>query len=141
MTMAELQLDALVSPTGIAPARKLVGPVDPNENGLSNYGMFNFIGAQGFPNITVPAGFVTQVYDRELDPGAVTKPPEPSSEGGEGGAASMPSHLIGPFPAHLPGGVDFIGRPFDEPKLLAIAAAYEQATRHRSPPPDFGPVP
>jgi Asp-tRNA(Asn)/Glu-tRNA(Gln) amidotransferase A subunit family amidase len=43
--------------------------------------------------------------------------------------------------AVLPVGVDFLGRPFSEPTLLAIAAAYEQATKHRHPPPDFGPLP
>jgi amidase len=38
-------------------------------------------------------------------------------------------------------GVDFIGRPFDEPTLFRIAAAFEAATRHRKPPADFGPLP
>jgi Asp-tRNA(Asn)/Glu-tRNA(Gln) amidotransferase A subunit family amidase len=32
------------------------------------------------------------------------------------------------------------GRPFSEPTLLKIASAYEAATKHRIPPPDFGPV-
>ena len=44
-----------------------------------------------------------------------------------------------PFP--WPVGVDFIGRPFDEPILFRIASAYEAATRHRTPPPEFGPLP
>jgi Asp-tRNA(Asn)/Glu-tRNA(Gln) amidotransferase A subunit family amidase len=34
----------------------------------------------------------------------------------------------------------FFGRPFAEPMLIRIAAAYEAATKHRIPPPDFGPV-
>jgi amidase len=37
-------------------------------------------------------------------------------------------------------GVDFLVRPFDEPTLLRIASAYVAATKHRMPPPDFGPV-
>jgi len=49
--------------------------------------------------------------------------------------------LVGPIPAHVPLGVDFIGRPFSEPILLTIASAYEQATHHRMQPPDFGPLP
>ena len=49
--------------------------------------------------------------------------------------------LAGPTPAVLPVGVDFVGRPFDEPLILRIAAAYEAATRHRKPPPEFGPLP
>jgi amidase len=104
--------------------------------------MFNFIGAQGFPNITVPAGFVTEVYDSVPDPDAPRPAPAAGAGGdGEGGGGRVPTKLTGPFPSHLPGGVDFIGRPFDEPVLLAIAAAYEQATRHRAPPPAFGPLP
>jgi amidase len=37
--------------------------------------------------------------------------------------------------------VDFIARPFDEAILFRIASAYEAATRHRRPPPDFGALP
>jgi Asp-tRNA(Asn)/Glu-tRNA(Gln) amidotransferase A subunit family amidase len=35
-------------------------------------------------------------------------------------------------------GIDFLARPFGEPTLLKIAAAYEDATRHREVPPGFG---
>jgi Asp-tRNA(Asn)/Glu-tRNA(Gln) amidotransferase A subunit family amidase len=80
------------------------------------------IGQQGFPAITVPAGFTKQVWDRERD-------------------ANGSARLVGPIPASLPVGVDFIGRPFDEALLFRIASAYEAATRHRRPPPDFGPLP
>jgi hypothetical protein len=31
-------------------------------------------------------------------------------------------------------------RPFSEATLFRIASAYEAATKHRIPPPDFGPV-
>jgi Asp-tRNA(Asn)/Glu-tRNA(Gln) amidotransferase A subunit family amidase len=34
----------------------------------------------------------------------------------------------------------FFGKPFGEPTLFRIAGAYEAATRHRAPPPDFGPL-
>jgi Asp-tRNA(Asn)/Glu-tRNA(Gln) amidotransferase A subunit family amidase len=37
-------------------------------------------------------------------------------------------------------GVDFVGRPFDEAVLFGIASAMQAATRHRTPPADFGPV-
>jgi Asp-tRNA(Asn)/Glu-tRNA(Gln) amidotransferase A subunit family amidase len=149
--MAENKLDALVAPTGLDPSRKLDAPNEPTTNGLSNYGMFVFLGQQGIPAITVPAGFTTQVYDRLPDPNA----PAPkggrrrNSGGGatgggrgegEGRGAPEPTILTGPFPAKLPVGVDFLGRPFSEPVLLKIAAAYEAATHHRMAPPDFGPV-
>ena len=34
----------------------------------------------------------------------------------------------------LPVGLAFIGRAWSEPKLIALAYAFEQATKHRQPP-------
>ena len=34
----------------------------------------------------------------------------------------------------LPAGITFFGRPWDEPRLISLAYAYEQATGHRRPP-------
>jgi len=109
-------------------------PAEPNVNGRGS--LWTFLGQQGFPAMTVPAGFTTQVYDRELDANA--PPPEAGSDGNPN---SGPSHLIGPFPEVLPVGIDFLGRPFSEPTLFRIAGAYEHATHNRHPPPDFGPLP
>lgn len=119
--MQEQQLDALLAPTASVPPPKLTAPREPNVNGRSPVG-WSMLGQQGFPVITVPAGFTTAVWDRERDQG--------------GGAP----RLVGPVPARLPVGLDLVGRPFDEPLLFRIAAAYEAATRHREPPADFGPV-
>jgi amidase len=41
----------------------------------------------------------------------------------------------------LPAGLQLLGRPFSEPTLIKLGYAYEQATRHRRPPPLFGPLP
>jgi Asp-tRNA(Asn)/Glu-tRNA(Gln) amidotransferase A subunit family amidase len=117
--MAEQKLDALVSPMSTVPPKKLTSPREPASNGRSPIG-YSLIGQQGFPVITVPAGFTTNVWDRARD--------------GEG------TKLVGPIAAALPVGVDFIGRPFDEPLLFRIASAFEAATHHRRPPPDFGPI-
>jgi Asp-tRNA(Asn)/Glu-tRNA(Gln) amidotransferase A subunit family amidase len=38
---------------------------------------------------------------------------------------------------HLPAGLQFLGRPFDEPTLIRITYGYEQATQHRRPPERF----
>ena len=119
--MQEQRLDALVSSTSTVPPRKLTAPREPNANGRPPIG-WSLIGQQGFPAITVPAGFTTQIWDRERD--------------GNGG-----TRLIGPLPAQLPVGVDFVARPFDEGMLFRIASAFEAATRHRRPPPEFGPLP
>ena len=118
--MQEQRLDALISPMSTVPPRKLTAPREPNANGRSPIG-WSLIGQQGFPAITVPAGFTTEVWDRVRD--------------GDGAI-----RLAGPLKANLPVGVDFIARPFDEALLFRIASAYEAATRHRKPPPDFGPV-
>ncbi len=118
--MQEQQLDALMSPTATVPPRKLTSPREPTSNGRSAVG-WSLIGQQGFPLITVPAGFTTNVWDRVAD--------------GDG------TRLAGPVPAALPVGVDFIARPFGEPLLFRIASAYEAATRHRKAPPEFGSVP
>jgi Asp-tRNA(Asn)/Glu-tRNA(Gln) amidotransferase A subunit family amidase len=119
--MQEQRLDALVSPMSTVPPRKLTAPREPNANGRPPIG-WSLIGQQGFPAITVPAGFTTEIWDRARD--------------GNGG-----TRLVGPLKANLPVGVDFIARPFDEAMLFRIASAFEAATRHRKPPPDFGPVP
>ena len=114
--MEEQRLDALVSPTSTVPPRKLTSPREPAVNGRPPIG-WSVIGQQGFPAITVPAGFTTEVWDRERE-GSGTK-------------------LVGPIAAQLPVGIDFLARPFQEALLVRIAAAYEAATRHRRPPSDF----
>jgi amidase len=119
--MQEQGLDALVSPMSTVPPRKLTAPREPNANGRSPIG-WSFIGQQGFPAITVPAGFTTEIWDRMREDSGGTR-------------------LVGPVKANLPVGVDFIARPFNEAMLFRITSAFEAATRHRKPPPDFGPLP
>ena len=133
---AEMELDAVVYPTSNIPPGKLGQPQEPAVNGRQSQGWV-FLGQQGFPAITVPAGFTTEVYDRIVDPEA----PAGAAVGEYGGFNNnVPSKLVGPVPAVLPVGVDFLGVPFSEPKLLKIAGAYEHATKLRHAPPDFGPL-
>jgi amidase len=117
--MQEQRLDALVAPTATVPPRKLTSPREPAVNGRSPVG-WSMLGQQGFPVITVPAGFTTEIWDRVRE--------------GDG------TRLVGPIAARLPVGVDFVGRPFDEAMLFRIASAYEAATKHRTPPRGFGPL-
>jgi Asp-tRNA(Asn)/Glu-tRNA(Gln) amidotransferase A subunit family amidase len=119
--MQDQKLDALVSPTSTVPPRKLTSPREPAAGGRPPIG-WSLIGQQGFPVISVPAGFTTEVWDRVADGNNSTR-------------------LVGPVQARLPVGVDFIARPFNEPLLLRIASAYQAATKHRESPPDFGPLP
>ena len=121
--MAAQNLDALVSPTGNIPAYVLGAPLEPPLDGRTT-SVWGLLGQQGIPTLSVPAGFTTHVFDRVRDAAA------------PGGA-----RLAGPVQAKLPVGIMFFGRPFSEPTLLRIASAYEAATKHRIPPPDFGPLP
>ncbi|WP_157622758.1 amidase [Solimonas soli] len=118
--MAGLQLDAVTYPTGNVPAPKLGAPTEPTVNGRSALA-WTLLGANGLPAISVPAGFTTEVYDRVAD--------DKAEDG---------TRLVGPVKAALPVNIDFLGRPFDEPTLLHIAAAYEAATHARRAPPGFG---
>ena len=120
--MEEMKLDAMISPTGNVPPYILGRPLEPTLNGRGP-SIWSFLGTQGFPELGVPAGFTTKVYDRVRD-----------------GSAPGNTRLAEPIPAKLPLSVMFFGRPFGEPTLFRIASAYESATRHREPPADFGPV-
>ncbi|HMA72635.1 MAG TPA: amidase family protein [Xanthobacteraceae bacterium] len=118
--LAVLNLDAVTYPTGNIPPALIKAPVEPDVNGRSHQA-WTLLGTMGFPAITVPAGFTTEVFDRVRDAGA-------------SGGTSM----VGPVPARLPVGIDFLDMPFGEATLFRIASAYEAATHHRTPPPEFG---
>src|SRR5262249_36861886 len=120
--MASLKLDAVTYPTGNVPPAIIKAPVEPDVNGRSHQAWID-LGRMGFPAITVPAGFTTPVYDRVSD-----------------GNAPGGTRLVGPVPARLPVGIDFLTIPFGEATLFKIASAYEAATHHRTPPPEFGAV-
>ncbi|MET0659258.1 MAG: amidase family protein, partial [Steroidobacteraceae bacterium] len=134
--MAEQRLDALVYPTTNLPPAVLGQPDEPPINGRG--GAWSFLGQQGFPAVTVPAGFTSAVYDRVRDPNAPKPAPIPEGMFAEGGRE--PTRLIGPVAAKLPVGMDIVGKPFDEPMILKIASAYEAATHHRTPPKGFPPL-
>jgi amidase len=119
---AQMDLDAVVYPTGNIPPAIMTAPEEPSVNDRGP-GLWTYINSRGFPAMTVPAGFTTEVYDRVPNP------------------AGGPPVLAPPKPIALPVGIDFLGLPFSEGTLFAIASAYEAATRHRTPPAAFGPLP
>jgi len=41
---------------------------------------------------------------------------------------------------HLPAGITFLGRPYDDGNMIKFAYAYEQATKHRKPPASVTPL-
>jgi Asp-tRNA(Asn)/Glu-tRNA(Gln) amidotransferase A subunit family amidase len=120
--MAMQGLDAVTYPTGNVPAAVIKAPVEPDVNSRSHQA-WTELGRMGFPAMTVPAGFTTQVFDRVRD-----------------AAAPGGTRLVGPVAAAIPVGIDFLAMPFGEATLFRIASAYEAATHHRKSPPEFGPV-
>lgn len=127
--MEQLKLDAMTYPTSNTPPEMLGSPTGGAAGSGRARGSSSSLGRQGFPAITVPIGFTTEVYDRERDPSA------PKGENGQPG-----TKLVGPVAAVVPVGIDFVARPFAEPILFKIGSAYEAATHHRKSPPGFGPL-
>ena len=80
----------------------------------------------GLPAIAVPAGFTEIAHD----------PAPIRSDDGSVRAGELVAKAV-----TLPMTIDFLGNPFSEGTLLKIAAAYENMTRHRSPPKQFPPLP
>jgi amidase len=128
--MRQNNLDVLVNPTTTIPPAKIGFPSQPQINSRP-VGRFSTSANVGVPEITVPAGFNTVVYD-----------PRFALNAAKDGYVSIanddaPSTL--PFP--MPVGMSFWGGPGDEGVIIKAAAAYEAATRHRKEPQAFGPVP
>src|SRR5262245_17330230 len=69
----------------------------------------------GYPSIVVPGGFFDNVVNPPFPPGFNAK--------------------------QGPAGVTSSGRAFSEPRLIALAYAFEQATHYRVPPPSAPPLP
>jgi amidase len=88
-TLGEYQLDAIVAPSGRPPWL-----TDLVNGDIGSHGSSSPAAVAGYPNITLPAGYVFG----------------------------------------LPVGISFFSGPFQEPTLIKLAYAFEQATRIRQPP-------
>jgi Asp-tRNA(Asn)/Glu-tRNA(Gln) amidotransferase A subunit family amidase len=114
--LAKDGLSAFIAPTTTIPPYVLNLPKEPSAHGRPNNG-FSTLGANGIPELTVPAGFTTKAYDRDAN-----------------------NNVVGPVSTTLPFGILIQGAPFSEPTLFKIGAAYESVTHARQPPPLFPPV-
>jgi amidase len=128
--MRENGIDAFVNPENTLPPFKLGGPSEPavNNREANGYGMA-FTAMMGAPEIEVPAGYNQIVYE----PQYVLSADKTKYEEVTG---TVESKLPHPMPVSLA----IWGGPGDEPSLIKVASAYEAATHHRRPPPDFGPL-
>ena len=129
--MRENRLDVLVNPENTLPHQRVGGPSEPTVNGRGASGSTQTITALiGAPEIVVPAGFNDVVYE----------PRYVLNAAGDGYDAA-PGYERSRLDTPLPIGMMFWAGPGDEAAVLTAASAYEAATRHRTPPPDFGPLP
>ena len=121
-------LDVLVNPTITVPPVRIGYAGEPSVNDRPT-GRFPTSANLGIPEITVPAGFNRIVYD-----------PEYVLNDDRNGYDNVTGSRRTELDAALPVGISFWAGPGDEPIVLRVASAYEAATKHRRPPPDFGPV-
>ena len=127
--MRQNDIDVLVNPTITIPPTRIGYASEPVVADRPN-GRFPTSSNLGVPELTVPAGFSTVVYEPEFQLNAEKDAYESVSN------STTPSFLDSPMPI----GISFWAGPGDEPRLFEIASAYEAATKHRRPPAAFGPV-
>src|SRR5262245_6276011 len=114
--LADNDLDALVYPYETIPSKLITGGSETigwlTYDGRPNRGYNAFTDGSGLPDIGVPAGFTTVVYDRTTRGTTVDFAIDPPSVRRE---------------VTLPFSVQFLSRSWSEPVLLEIASAYEHA--------------
>ncbi len=128
--MRENGIDAFVNPEQTLPPYKLGQASEPDVDWRESNGCCQtFTAMMGAPEMEVPAGFTEVTYD----PSYVLSPDKKKYLAKTG---SVKTKLEHPMPVSL---MIWAG-PGDEPTMIKLASAYEAATHHRKPPPDFGPV-
>jgi Asp-tRNA(Asn)/Glu-tRNA(Gln) amidotransferase A subunit family amidase len=125
MVMQENGIDLFVHAENTVPTPRILGP------NIGTNSLEGITPALQIPRVVVPAGYNQVVYEPQfaLNPGRTNYisvlPPE------------TPQSML---PHPMPIAITFFAGQGDEPTLLKAASAYEAATKHRVPPPAFGPV-
>jgi amidase len=128
--MHENGIDAFVNPEITLPHRLIGGASEPTVNDRSPVSCCgSFTAFLGVPQINIPAGYNQIVYEPKFALSADKK----SYIEVSGFTQSL-------LPHPMPISMMFWAGPSDEPTLIKVASAYEAATHHRIPPPDFGPL-
>jgi amidase len=127
--MYENDIDIFVNPTITVPPAKNGYASQPSVNDRP-IGRFPLSANAGVPEITVPAGFNQIIFE----------PTFALNEAKDNYISVANETTQTMMDAPMPFGISFWGGPGDEPEVLRIAATYEAATRHRVPPPAFGPL-
>jgi amidase len=127
--MRENKLDVLVNPTITVPPAMHGGASQPQINNRPT-GRFPLSADLGIPEITVPAGFNSVIYEPKLELNEKQENYRSVANNTEQTTMKHP----------MPYGISFWAGPGDEPIVIKVASIYEQATKHRMAPPAFGPV-
>jgi amidase len=149
LTIEDLLNSGKLAPASVARFKSALAPV-PSGDELDR-AMRKFIaGREKFRQLFID---VMQQHDADalLYPANVARPH--THEGGlerygsepgtceESALTGLPQVTVpaGYFGGRFPMGISLLGRPWDDRKLLKLAAAYERATNHRRPPPTVKP--
>ena len=127
--MRQNNLDVLVNPTTTIPPAKIGFANEPQVNSRPT-GRFSTSANIGVPEITVPAGFNSVVYEPRFALNAAKDAYVAVAN------EETPSTLSHPMPV----GISFWGGPGDEGVVIRAAAAYEAATHRRREPQAFGAI-
>jgi Asp-tRNA(Asn)/Glu-tRNA(Gln) amidotransferase A subunit family amidase len=127
--MLQNKLDVLVLPNIPAPNEKNEFARDPVKDGVRHNGP-PITDLLGCPEVIVPSGYNQIVYEARYRLNAAKT-----------GYDSVPGTEQAMLPNPMPTSIMFLSTPGEEPAVLRVASAYEAATHHRVPPPDFGPLP
>ncbi|WP_169729238.1 amidase family protein [Solimonas soli] len=123
--MHENRIDAFVHPENTVPTPKILGP---------NVGTISLDGITPFfqiPRVVIPAGFSDVVYEPQYALNA---------DHTDYISVLAPDTKKTKLAHPLPISITFFAGQGEEPALIRIGTAYESATHHRKPPPDFGPL-
>jgi len=128
--MQENKIDVFVNPEQTTPPYLLGGAMEPDANGRPSRSCCQgFTALLGSPEAEVPAGFVSVTYDPKNVLSADKKEYVPVT-------GTVESKLPHPMPISMM----FWSGPGYDAEVIRVASAYEAATHHRAPPPQFGPV-
>jgi amidase len=128
--MRENDIDVFVNPEQTTPPYKLGMASEPEVDWRESNGCCQtFTAMMGVPEMEVPAGFTEVAYE----PSYVLSADKKNYVATTGTVKSKLEH---PMPISL---MLWAG-PGDDGPVIKVASAYEAATHHRKPPPDFGPV-
>jgi len=129
--MHENGIDLFVNPENTLPPYKLGGPGEPAVNNRGSASCCQvFTALLGGPEIDVPAGYNRIVYE----PQYVLSPDKKQYRTVTGAVQSL-------LPHPMPISMMLWSGPGSDSAVIKAASAYEAATRHRVPPPAFGPAP